>query len=47
MATLKDGELHSGREGNQGLVYADIQIPLLFLQCCRDFQTKKLAFNVI
>ena len=32
MATLKDEELHSGLEGNQTLVYAVIQIPLLSLQ---------------
>ena len=44
MATLKDRELYSGLEGNQTLLYAATQIPLLSLQCCRDFQTRKLAF---
>ena len=31
--------LSSGLEGHQPLVYAVTQIPLLSLQCCRDFQT--------
>ena len=43
MATLKEGELYSGLEGNQTVVYAVTQIPLLSLQCCRDFQTKKIS----
>ena len=43
MATLKDGELYSGVEGHQPLAYAVTQIPLLSLQLCRDFQTRKLA----
>ena len=47
MATLKDGKLDSGLEGNQTVVYAVTQIPLLSPQCCRDFQTRKLACNVI
>ena len=47
MATLKGGELYSGLEGNQTAVYAVTQIPLLSLQCCRDFQTRKLASNAI
>ena len=45
MATLKDGELYSGLEGNQTVVYAVTQISLPSLQCCRDFQTRKLAFD--
>ena len=45
MATLRDGELYSGLEGNQTLVYAVTQIPLLPLQCCRDFQARKFACN--
>ena len=45
MATLKDEELHFGVYGNQTLVYTPIQIPLLSLQCYRDFQTRKLACN--
>ena len=47
MTTLKDGELYSGLEGHQPLAYAVIQIPLLSLQCSRDFQIRKLACNVI
>ena len=43
MATLKDVELYSGLEGNQTVVYAITQIPLLSLQCCRNFQTKKIS----
>ena len=47
MATLKDGELYSELEGRHSLVYAVIQITLLSLQCCHDFQTRKLACNAI
>ena len=47
MATLKDWELYSGLEGNQTVVYAVTQIPLLSLQSCRNFQTRKLACNAI
>ena len=47
MATLKDRELYSGLEGYQTIVYAVTHIPLLSLQCCRDFQTRKLACNTI
>ena len=47
MATLKDGELYSGLEGNQIVVYAVTQIHLLSLQCCRDFETKQLAYKAI
>ena len=47
MARLKDGELCSGLERHQPLVYAVIQIPSLSLQCCRDFQTRNLACNNI
>ena len=47
MAKLKDGEYYSGLEGHKPLVYAVIQIPLLSLQCCRDFQTRKFACNAI
>ena len=47
MATLKDGELCYGLEGHQPLVYAVKQIPLLSLQCCRGFQTGKLACNAV
>ena len=43
MATLKDGLLYSVAEGHQRLIYALIQILLLSLQCCHDFQTRKLA----
>ena len=44
MATLKDGELFSELLGHQPLAYADTEeIPLLSLQRCRDFQTRKLA----
>ena len=43
MPTLKDGELNSGLEGNQTVFYTVEQIPLLSLQCCRDFQTRKLT----
>ena len=43
MATLKDHVV----EAHQPLVYAVIQIHLLSLQRCRDFQTRKLAWNVI
>ena len=42
MAALKDGEIYSGLEENQTVVYAVVQIPLLSLQLCRDFQTRKL-----
>ena len=34
-------------EGHQPLVYAVIQITLLSLQRCPDFQTRKLACNAI
>ena len=47
MATLKDGELYSELEGHQPVVYIVTQIPFLSLQCCRDFQTTKLACNAI
>ena len=47
MAKLKDGELYAGLEGRQPVVYAVTQIPLLSLQCCRDFQIRKLACNAI
>ena len=47
MATLKDRELYSGREGNQTVVYTVTKIPLVSLQRCRDFETRKLACNVI
>ena len=47
MATLKDGELYSGLEGPQPVVYAVTQIPLLSLQNFHDFQTRKLACNAI
>ena len=43
MATLKDGELFSGIQGHQPSAYAVIEIPLLSLQRCRQFQTRKLA----
>ena len=43
MATLKDEQLYSGLEGQQPVVYAVIEILLLSLQRCRDFQTRKLA----
>ena len=47
MAILKDGQFYSGLEGNQTVVYAVTHIHLLSLQCCRDFQTRKLACNAI
>ena len=47
MATLKDGELYSDLEGDQTVVYVVTQVPLLSLQCCRDFQDRKWARNVI
>ena len=47
MATFKDGEIYSGLEGHQPFVYVVTQIPLLSLQCCRDFQIRKLACNAI
>ena len=47
MATLKDGELYSRLEGHQTVVYVVTQIPLLSLQCCRNFWTGKLARNAI
>ena len=47
MAILKDWELYCGLEGNQTFVHAVTQIPLLSLQCCRDFQTTKSACNPI
>ena len=47
MATLKDEELYSELEEHQTVVYAVTQIPLLSLQCCRDFQAGKLASNAI
>ena len=37
MTSLKDGEFYSGPEGNQTVVYAVRQSPLLSLQCYRDF----------
>ena len=47
MATLKDGELYSALEGQQLVVYAVTQTSLFSLQCCRDFQTTKLASKAI
>ena len=47
MATLKDGELYCGLERHQTVVFAVTQISLLCLQCCRDFQIGKLAYNAI
>ena len=47
MATLEDGELYSGLERNQTVVYAVTQIPLLSLQCCHDFSTTKLAYLIL
>ena len=47
MATLKDGELFSGLEGDQPYVYTLIEISLLSLQPCSDFQTRKLSCNAI
>ena len=47
MATLKDGELCSGLEGNQPAVYEVTQFPLLPLQCCRGFQARKLSCYAI
>ena len=47
MATLKEGELYSGLEGNQTVVSAITEIPLLSLHFCRDFQTRELTCNAI
>ena len=47
MTTLKAGNLFSGLEGNQTVVYAVTHIPLLSIQCCRDYQTRKLACRAI
>ena len=47
MSTLKVGELYSGLVGNQTVVYAVTQIPLLSPQCCSNFQARKLAYNAI
>ena len=47
MARFKDGKLDFGLEGNQAVVYALTQIPLLSLHCCRDFENRKLACNAI
>ena len=47
MATMKERQLYVGVEGHQPLVCTVIQIPLLSLQRCRDFQTRKLACNAI
>ena len=46
MATFKDGEFYSTLGGHQPVVYAVTQIPLHSLQCCRDFQTRKLGCNI-
>ena len=37
--------LWTGR--HQAVVYAVTQIPLLSLQCCRNFQTRKVSCNAI
>ena len=47
MATLKYGKLDSGLEGHQIVVYTVTQNLLPSLQCCRDFQIRKLACNAI
>ena len=47
MTKLKDGELYCGLEGNQTVAYAVTQIPLNSLECCPDFQTRKLVCNAI
>ena len=39
MATLKDGELYSGLEGNQTVVYVVTENPLRTIQRCRELQT--------
>ena len=44
---LKYGDLLSRLERHQPLVYAVTQVPLLSLQRCRDFQTRKLACTTI
>ena len=47
MATLKDGDHCAGLEGNKIVIYPITQNPLLCLQSCRDYQTRKLACNAI
>ena len=47
MTTLKAGKLDSALEGIQTVSYGVTLIPLPSLQCCRDFQTRKLACNAI
>ena len=47
MPTLKDGMPFSELEGRQPVAYAVTEIPLLPLQRCRDFQTRKSACNAI
>ena len=43
MATLKDGMVVSGLKGHLTFAYAVTEFPLLCVQRCRDFQTRKLA----
>ena len=47
MTTLKDGKLDSGLERNKIVLYAVTEIHLSSLQCCRDFQTRKLVCNAM
>ena len=44
---MKDGAHFSGLEEHQPFAYAVTEIPLLSLQRCRDFQTRKLARNTM
>ena len=47
MTTLKDGELYSGLEGNQTVVYAVTRIPLLSLQCCRKRKVSMYRYLIL
>ena len=44
---MKDEELYFGLEGNQTIVNVAIQIRLVFLQCSRDFETRKLGCDFL
>ena len=46
-SNIERRDLYSGLEGNQTLIYAVTQIPLISLECYRDFQTRKWAYNAI
>ena len=44
---MKVRELYSWLEGNKSVVDAVSQIPLSSVHCGRDFETRKLAYNII